>query len=155
MSMTTHTDIEDIMTLVRQLPPAERATLVTEIVQTLVEQTTVNEEGVALLRPEDYETDEMRQMHLQWEAERAAGTLDQDEDISWMDSLSQQKLISRMKAEWKATTRAREAALANEPLPPPRDTLSEAYGLLETGVPGPSDEEAKQWLQERRMKKYG
>ncbi len=47
--------------------------------------------------------------------------------------------------------------LASEVTPPqPRHkTLHEALGLLATDRPAPSDAEIQQWLDERRMEKYG
>ncbi len=36
-----------------------------------------------------------------------------------------------------------------------RSTLKEAYGLLATEQPAPSDEEIQSWLKERRLEKYG
>ena len=36
-----------------------------------------------------------------------------------------------------------------------RDTLKEALGLLATDQPAPSDDQVQEWLDERRMEKYG
>lgn len=36
-----------------------------------------------------------------------------------------------------------------------RETLNEALGLLATDQPAPADAEVKQWLEERRVEKYG
>ena len=41
------------------------------------------------------------------------------------------------------------------PSRPKRKTLEKALGLLATGQPVPSDAEIQQWLDERRMEKYG
>ena len=41
------------------------------------------------------------------------------------------------------------------PARPRRKTLEKALGLLATGRPAPSDAEVQQWLDERRMEKYG
>ena len=38
---------------------------------------------------------------------------------------------------------------------PKRKTLEKALGLLATSRPAPSDAEVQQWLDERRMEKYG
>jgi hypothetical protein len=38
---------------------------------------------------------------------------------------------------------------------PKRKTLEEALGLLATDQPAPSDDEVQQWLNARRMEKYG
>ena len=47
--------------------------------------------------------------------------------------------------------------LATEVFPPraKRNTLEKALGLLATSRPAPSDAEIQQWLDERRMEKYG
>jgi hypothetical protein len=47
--------------------------------------------------------------------------------------------------------------LATEVFPsrPRRKTLEKALGLLATSRPAPSDAEIQQWLDERRMEKYG
>ncbi len=47
--------------------------------------------------------------------------------------------------------------LAPEVVPsrPKRKTLKKALGLLATSQPAPSDAEVQQWLDERRMEKYG
>ena len=47
--------------------------------------------------------------------------------------------------------------LATEVFPPRprRKTLKKALGLLATSRPAPSDAEIQQWLDERRMEKYG
>lgn len=43
-----------------------------------------------------------------------------------------------------------------EVLPKPRNTLSEALGLLASNDhPAPTDEQVGQWLDEHRMQKYG
>jgi hypothetical protein len=42
-----------------------------------------------------------------------------------------------------------------EPARRPGNTLSRALGLLATDQPAPTDEEIKQWLDERRMERYG
>jgi hypothetical protein len=41
------------------------------------------------------------------------------------------------------------------PSRPRRNTLKKALGLLATSRPAPSDAEIQQWLDERRMEKYG
>jgi hypothetical protein len=46
-------------------------------------------------------------------------------------------------------------APAVEPPRPRRKTLHEARGLLATDQPPPTDEQIQQWLDERRMEKYG
>jgi hypothetical protein len=38
---------------------------------------------------------------------------------------------------------------------PRRETLGKALGLLATDKPAPSDSEIEQWLDERRVEKYG
>jgi hypothetical protein len=38
---------------------------------------------------------------------------------------------------------------------PKRNTLERIAGFLKTDQPAPSDEEVEQWLDERRMEKYG
>jgi hypothetical protein len=135
----------DILSAIREWPPSIRATLVTDVVATLVEDK-------LLLRPEDYETEEMRQIRLGWEAERAHSTLDEDEDLSWMDDLSQEQILARMKAEWEEN---RRRAHENYVPRPPRSTLAEIYGIGNAEHPGPSDEEVEQWLHEHKMEKYG
>ena len=46
--------------------------------------------------------------------------------------------------------------LAAEAMPPqPKRTLPRALGLLATGKPAPSRAEIKNWLNERRMERYG
>jgi hypothetical protein len=47
--------------------------------------------------------------------------------------------------------------LATEVFPsrPRRKTLEKALGLLATSRPAPSDAEIQQWLDERRVEKYG
>jgi len=42
-----------------------------------------------------------------------------------------------------------------EPPKQRRRTLDRALGLLATDKPAPTDDEVKQWLDERRMEKYG
>jgi hypothetical protein len=42
-----------------------------------------------------------------------------------------------------------------EPARRPGNTLGRALGLLATDQPAPTDEEIEQWLDERRMEKYG
>jgi len=41
------------------------------------------------------------------------------------------------------------------PARPRHKTLEKALGLLATSRPAPSDAEVQQWLDERRMEKYG
>ena len=41
------------------------------------------------------------------------------------------------------------------PRPPVRPTLERARGLLATDQPPPSDSEVAQWLEERRLQRYG
>ncbi len=140
---------QDILDTIREWPPSVRAALIRDVAETMVEEQEVD---TAPLGIEAYENEEMRQIRLQWDAERRAGLIPkQYPDLSWLDELSEEEVIARMKEEWEAN----KLAHANDPIPPPQDTFSEAYGLLETGVPGPSDEEVKQWLHERRMAKYG
>jgi hypothetical protein len=43
----------------------------------------------------------------------------------------------------------------SEPEPGEHNTWERAQGLLKTDRPAPTDEEVKQWLEERRMQKYG
>jgi hypothetical protein len=38
---------------------------------------------------------------------------------------------------------------------PKRNTLAKALGLLRTEYPAPTDAEIKNWLNERRLEKYG
>jgi hypothetical protein len=46
-------------------------------------------------------------------------------------------------------------APAETPPKPRRKTLDKALGLLATDRPAPSDAEIQQWLDERRVEKYG
>lgn len=52
-------------------------------------------------------------------------------------------------------TLIRELAREVEAVSPKRSTLAEATGLFKTDQPPPTDEEVDQWIDERRMEKYG
>lgn len=49
----------------------------------------------------------------------------------------------------------RNLKVENEEAPVRKKTLRTALGLLSTNNPPPTDEEIDQWLDERRMEKYG
>ncbi len=149
MNVTIEANRESIVNAVREWSPVERAALIRDVAETLVEQ---DEEDSILPGLKAIETEEMRQIRLGWEAERANGTLDKGEDLSWMDDLNQEQIVARLKAEWEKN---RQPARKSYVLRPPHNTLAEIYGVGNAEHPGPSDEEVEQWLHEHKMEKYG
>jgi hypothetical protein len=70
--------------------------------------------------------------------------------------------ILRIITDWPVSQRVvlmqdvlKTIAPAAEAPRPRRKTLQEARGLLATDQPPPTDEQIQQWLDERRMEKYG
>lgn len=149
MNVTIEANRESIVNAVREWSPVERAALIRDVAETLVEP---DEEDSILPGLKAIETEEMRQIRLGWEAERANGTLDKGEDLSWMDDLNQEQIVARLKAEWEKN---RQPARESYVLRPPHNTLAEIYGVGNAEHPGPSDEEVEQWLHEHKMEKYG
>lgn len=149
MNVTIEANRESIVNAVREWSPVERAALIRDVAETLVEP---DEEDSIIPGLKAIETEEMRQIRLGWEAERANGTLDKGEDLSWMDDLNQEQIVARLKAEWEKN---RQPARKSYVLRPPHNTLAEIYGVGNAEHPGPSDEEVEQWLHEHKMEKYG
>jgi hypothetical protein len=82
-------------------------------------------------------------------------------NVNTLEPITYENIIKTVR-EWPP---ARRFALVQDvlntlaPTAPPdkprRKTLDKALGLLATARPAPSDAEIEQWLDERRMEKYG
>jgi hypothetical protein len=81
-----------------------------------------------------------------------------------MDSpeAAEYETILKIIAAWPPTQRRtliqdvlKILAPLGEEIRPRRKTLHEALGLLATDQPSPTDEQIQQWLDERRMERYG
>lgn len=130
MNATIEANRESIVNAVREWSPAERAALIRDLAETLVEP----DEGDNILPGlKAIETEEMRQIRLGWAAERANGTLDQAEDLSWMDDLSQEQIVARLKAEWEENRRRRLAGEIelDHPHPSPYEGLTQEEALAQ------------------------
>jgi hypothetical protein len=157
MSITIEANRESIVNAVREWSPAERAALIRDVAETLVEQPPLfmpEEPDPTQHTPEEIET--VYQLRREWaenRRRRLAGEIELDHPRpNPYEGMTQEEALAQIKAEWEEN---RRRAHENYVPRPPSNILAEIYGIGNAEHPGPSDEEVEQWLHEHKMEKYG